>query len=174
MGKRSNFERRPQDKYETPRAAVMPLIDHLYPTTSFAEPCAGEGKLIKHLEKFGHICLEQSDIEVDARNIRKTMASCFITNPPWSRKVMHGIIDNLAGIRPTWLLMDADWMHTKQSGPYMKYCKKVVSVGRVKWIPGSKNTGKDNCSWYLFDKRMEIWPYPFDLFMQTKFYGRAE
>ena len=30
MGKRSNFERRPQDKYETPRAAVMPLIDHLY------------------------------------------------------------------------------------------------------------------------------------------------
>jgi hypothetical protein len=27
-----------------------------------------------------------------------------------------------------------------------------VSVGRVKWIPDSKMTGKDNCCWYLFDQ----------------------
>ena len=32
----------------------------------------------------------------------------------------------------------------------MKRCRKVVSVGRLKWIPGSKHTGKDNCAWYLF------------------------
>ncbi len=64
---------------------------------------------------------------------------------------------------PTWLLFDADWMHTKQSAPYMIYCKKVVSVGRVKWIEGSKSVGKDNCCWYLFDVGQE---YP------TEFYGR--
>lgn len=26
------------------------------------------------------------------------------------------------------------------------------SVGRVRWTPDSKMTGKDSCYWYLFDK----------------------
>ena len=81
----------------------------------------------------------------------------FITNPPWDRKkqngeILHKIIDNRAGQKPTWLLFDSDWMHTKQATPYMKYCVKVVAIGRVKWFPDSKHTGKDNCCWYLFDK----------------------
>ena len=63
--------------------------------------------------------------------------------------------------RPTWLLFDADWAHTKQARPYLKYCDKIVSVGRVKWIPDSKMTGKDNCAWYLFLKDE----------CQTKFYN---
>ena len=46
---------------------------------------------------------------------------------------------------------DADWMHTKQSASYLPLLKKVVSIGRVQWIPDSKSTGKDNCCWYLFD-----------------------
>ncbi len=32
------------------------------------------------------------------------------------------------------------------------YLKKIVSIGRVKWIEGSSSVGKDNCCWYLFDK----------------------
>jgi hypothetical protein len=28
--------------------------------------------------------------------------------------------------------------------------RKVVSVGRVKWMPDSDSTGKDNAAWYLF------------------------
>ena len=31
--------------------------------------------------------------------------------------------------------------------------KKIVSVGRIKWIPDTKSTGKDNCCWYLFDRK---------------------
>jgi len=54
-------------------------------------------------------------------------------------------------------------MHTKQSALYMTYCTKVVSVGRVKWIEGSKGVGKDNCAWYLFDAYNKT---------QTQFYGR--
>jgi hypothetical protein len=86
-----------------------------------------------------------------------------ITNPPWDRKILHPLIDNFLGICPTWLLFDADWMHTKQSATFMTYCKTVVSVGRVKWIEGSKSQGKDNCAWYLFDYSSEE---------QTRFYGR--
>jgi hypothetical protein len=78
---------------------------------------------------------------------------CFITNPPWDRPVLHAIIDNLAGPwgHTTWLLLDADWMHTKQARDYLQRCVLIVSVGRVKWIEGSKHTGKDNCCWYRFD-----------------------
>jgi hypothetical protein len=62
------------------------------------------------------------------------------------------------------LLFDADWMHTKQSAALMTYCTRIVSVGRVKWIEGSRNTGKDNCAWYLFDRAGQ---------QETKFFGRV-
>ena len=54
-----------------------------------------------------------------------------ITNPPWNRKVLHPIIVNLSDQLPTWLLFDADWMHTKQSIEFMPRLKKVVSIGLV-------------------------------------------
>ena len=49
----------------------------------------------------------------------------------------------------TWLLFDADWMHTKQSVPYIQYLHKVQPVGRVKWIADSRHTSKDNVAWLL-------------------------
>jgi len=63
--------------------------------------------------------------------------------------VMHQIIERSLFWGPTWLLFDADWMHTKQATPYLPHCKKIVSVGRVKWF--GNTAGKDNCCWYLFD-----------------------
>jgi hypothetical protein len=76
---------------------------------------------------------------------------CFITNPPWLRSTLHPLILHLSNQHPTWLLFDADWVHTRQAAPYLWRLQKIVSVGRVKWIPGSKFTGKDNCAWHLFD-----------------------
>ena len=63
MGKRSVFDRRVKDFYPTPEAGVLPLLDHLMIGTRFYEPCAGDGQLIDHLERFGHICVGASDIE---------------------------------------------------------------------------------------------------------------
>ena len=57
MGKRSNFERREADFYPTPRAAVAPLIPHLGGIRSFAEPCAGDGALVRHMEELGLRCV---------------------------------------------------------------------------------------------------------------------
>jgi len=76
----------------------------------------------------------------------------FITTPPWDRKILHPLIIHLSDQAPTWLLFDAAWMFTAQSAPYMKYCKTVIAVGRLLWIPGTTMTGKDDCAWYLFDK----------------------
>ena len=160
MGKRSDFERRPRDNYPTPYEAVLPLLPHLTPQTYFAEPCAGDAALIDHLAVHGHICVWASDIEprrmdVHEADARKCavggVAGAIITNPPWSRPDLHAIICNLARRRPTWLLFDADWPHTIQAAPYLPLLRKIVAVGRVKWIPDSKFTGKDNCCWYLFD-----------------------
>ncbi len=79
-------------------------------------------------------------------------ADYIITNPPWDRKLLHPMIEYFTAFRPTWLLFDADWIHTKQSVQYLPLLKKIVSIGRVQWIPDSKSTGKDNCCWYLFSK----------------------
>jgi hypothetical protein len=64
--------------------------------------------------------------------------------------VMHALIAHFQQIAPTWLLLESDWAHTKQAAPFMPYCSDIVAIGRVKWIEGSKHTGKDNSAWYRF------------------------
>lgn len=167
MGKRSSFERVERDFYVTPPSAVIPLLAHLPARSKFIEPCAGDGALIRHLEAHGHKCIWASDIEPRAPEIHThdalTLAvaaadfdACFyITNPPWDRAILHPLIERLSAIQPTWLLFDADWVHTRQAGPFMRLLRKIVSVGRVKWIEDSPFTGKDNCAWHLFDARSE-------------------
>lgn len=160
MGKRSEFERNPRDFYVTPRPAVVPLLPYLNTDEAFDEPCAGNGALAQILMNFGFTCKAVSDIEPqnphivqgDALDLTAIVGDIFITNPPWDRKILHPLITHLSDIAPTWLLFDADWPHTKQSAPYMLRCRKIISIGRIKWFPDSKMTGKDNCAWYLFDK----------------------
>lgn len=169
MGKRSDFARVERDFYETPLAAVEPLARHLPAQMTYCEPCAGAGALIRHIDALQHEeeglswrCKAAYDIEPLAEGIHERNAleltendlqgaDIIITNPPWDRKLLHPMIVRFATLRPTWLLFDADWLHTQQSRPLLPYLREIVSIGRVKWIPGSKNTGKDNCCWYLFD-----------------------
>ena len=177
MGKRSDFARKPRDFYPTPREAVVPLVRHLPRSFRYMEPCAGDGRLVQHLDILTHDgwCLWESDIEpfidrADSLNAMDIVPNdtinidYIITNPPWDRKSLHPMIEHFSAMKPTWLLFDADWMHTKQSAPFMPYLHKVVSVGWVKWIPDSKMTGKDNCAWYLFDQSRHA---------QTQFFGRV-
>ena len=161
MGKRSNFERREADFYPTPRAAVVPLIPYLRGIRTFAEPCAGDGALVRHLEEFGLRCVYGGDI-CDGQDALALAdygaADAIITNPPWSRDLMHKLITHFQNIRPSWLLLDADWAHTKQAAPFLPHCTDIVAVGRVKWIEGSQHSGKDNCAWYRFHIRHTAGP----------------
>ena len=156
-----NFERHPRDYYPTPYEAVIPLLAHLEPGTKFNELCAGDGRLVEHLEKHGHKCLYACDIEPQADGIERRdilffgapipAAQMNITNPPWERKCLHEMIEIFRLSAPTWLLFDSDWMFTAQAVPYLKYCSKIVSVGRISWM-GNGVSGMDNCCWYKFEE----------------------
>ena len=175
MGKRSDFDRIPKDLYQTwdPRA-VAPLLPHLGPHTRYAEPCCGEGALIKQLEAAGHFCTWASDIEdrnypitiagawvkhvvteIDALNVTTPLrtADMIITNPPYKKEILFPMLDHFIKQNRSWLLLQADFMHNVGSAPFLKYCSKIVSVGRVKWIPGTKSGGKENSAWYRFETR---------------------
>ena len=168
MGKRSDYVRKPRDYYPTPLAAVTALVTHLPTSFTYAEPCAGDGRLIQHISTLipesectfaADIELRDSDEDIeeidafDITDLHLQHAELIITNPPWDRKILHPMIEHFSDLRPTWLLFDADWVHTIQSSDLVKnrLCK-IVSIGRVKWIEDSAGSGKDNAAWYLFDK----------------------
>jgi hypothetical protein len=154
MGKRSSFERLPRDFYPTPYAAVPPLIPHLRGVRTFAEPCCGDGALVRHLELFGLRCAYQGDVATgqDALGLEHYGdADAIITNPPYTRPLMHALIQHFARILPTWLLLESDWAYTKQAGPFMPCCSDIVSVGRLRWIAGTTMNSKENFAWYRFD-----------------------
>lgn len=170
MSKRSNFKRIERDYYRTwDTKAVRMLSPHLRSGLSFVEPCAGDYILAKQLEELGLVCLGAYDIEPNSVKVLRLNAldiseehlngaDLIITNPPWDRskkngELLHKLIERFANLRPTWLLFDSDWAFTTQSRDLMsRCCTDIVAVGRLKWIEGTNVTGKDNCSWYKFDK----------------------
>lgn len=163
MGKRSSFNRLKRDGYDTPLPAMWSLFPHLPDGARFAEPCAGRGVLVDHLENNGFQCVYAGDIrprrsrilKLDALKLSNVQlklvkAEIIVTNPPWTNEVLMALIDHFMTLRPSWLLLDADWMHNKRTSKMVDRCSKVVSIGRVKWFADSKHVGKSNCCWYFF------------------------
>ena len=155
MGRRSNFLRIDKDAYDTPPEAVLPLLPYLHPGTRFIEPCGGKGALTAAVQAHGHQCVYTCDIAPRASGIiqrdaldlvgRDVLAAdMIITNPPWTRECLHPLIDHFRQLRPT-------WAHTQQAGPLLRFCSRFVTVGRVKWIPGTLMTGKDDAAWFRFE-----------------------
>ena len=96
-------------------------------------------------------------------------ADAVITNPPLSRRtrkpydceLLHDLIEHfldIAPTTPTWLLIHYGWSATRQAAKYLPHCSDIVVLPRVKWIEGSKHTGKDDHAWYRFDSRHRCGP----------------
>ena len=49
-----------------------------------------------------------------------------------------------------WLLLEAGFAHTRRAGPLMQSCRKIVSIGRLKWVEGSASSSTKDYAWYLF------------------------
>lgn len=115
--------------------------------------------MVDYLESANHPCVFASDIEplrhdimrLSALEVRYIRADYIITNPPWTRSILHPMIDAFTATKiPTWLLVDADWLQNLNSAPWVDKCSMVVPIGRVKWFPGTEHTGMDNAIWALF------------------------
>ena len=160
MGKRSGFQLREADHYPTPLSAVQPLIPYLAEVRVFAEPCCGDGDLVRHLESFGLVCGLADDLKFghDARLTDSFGKMPVITNPPYDtahrRKLLHELIAHFMTAAPfAWLLIDFDWAATRQAASFMPFCSDIVVIGRTKWIADSPYVGKDNHAWFRFDGR---------------------
>ena len=135
--------------------AVPPLVPWLRRARveRFAEPCCGDRSLISHLETAGLRCCYAGDIAEGRDALRWrgcAKLDAIITNPPYDRPVMHALILHFQAIAPTWLLIEWDWLATKQARPFLPQCSDAVVVGRLKIIPGSPHMGKENFVWCRF------------------------
>ncbi len=163
MGKRSDFERIEKDFYRTfdTRAgdALRPFLAKRHsPSTRYAEPFAGAGDLINQFPDLNWTVKSDIDpqidgiVEADAFEVSLSGVDCVLTNPPWSRSILHKAIVHFSErVQDTWLLFDAAWAFTGQASDLIeRYCLEIVPVGRLKWIPGTTMSGKDDCAWYRF------------------------
>ena len=144
MGKRSSFERISHDQYDTPARATWPLLAHVAAGTTFAEPCAGKGNLIRHFAEDDIICKYASDIaprnklspmHIEKRPFQSVTAEMLqhcdivLTNPPWSREILHPLIRHFLRLKPAWYLFDADWMHNNIEVPQLiARCSKLSLI----------------------------------------------
>jgi len=162
MGKRSDFARRNRDAYATPPEAIPPLLPYIKRVRTFAEPCAGNGDLVRHLESHGKQCVSSGDIAKGHDALTWTVADCcraqiIITNPPYSdgitrsTKLFQALLLHFLTLgRPVWLLCPHDWSANLWFAKYQPWCTDIVPIGRLVWIPGTEMNGKDNVSWYRF------------------------
>lgn len=168
--RRQGLKPRERDDWATPYRATVPLFKVLEPCTLFADPCCGRGELIEHVESDGHICTLASDLlQADARTARYAIdhRTVFVTNPPWRQRFEpNKIIENLSNQRALWALIPSDWLFNLRVAPLLPRLRKVVAVGRVKWVPNSPHSGFENSCWCLFDK-----PRP-DAHATVRFVGR--
>lgn len=174
MSKRSDFPRRAASFYPTPRDAFVPLLAHLPKKMRWIEPCAGDGRLVKWLNELGHDCVGAYDIQpailpwvrIDKKDARGLLsadvsgAEWCITNPPWPEPFARGeptlsIIRRMLDLELWgWFLLPADFMHNVYSSTLIGgHCRHIVSIGRVKWIDGTRDKSKANVCWYHFDPR---------------------
>jgi hypothetical protein len=151
------FERKDDDFYPTVSlVAVRSLLPHLRGVKTFAEPCCGDGALVRALESAGLRCVYQGDKKTGQDALACNHyggADLIVTNPPYERERMHPLITHFARIVPTWLLLEQDWCATKQAVPYLAACTDIVAIGRLNWIAGTKSCGFDNFAWCRFDAR---------------------
>lgn len=163
MSKRSDFEKIEKDFYPTTddKVIVSEFVKRIRGKT-YAEPCYGYGDLEHLLMPYAKLKFK-SDIRVtlpatkiyDAMDLKaKDLDGCdlIITNPPFTRSVLLPMIDKFISMKPTWLLLPADYMHNAYFRPYMNKCTCVVSIGRVCWFKkeGKRVASTDNFAWYFW------------------------
>ena len=124
---------------------------------TFADPCAGDGDLVRHLEGYGLICTYSGDIQRGQDALaccHYNDAQAIISNIPYTRIYMHESIEHFLHTAPqSWLLLDHAWSASQASGPFIDCCSDIIPVKRITWFDGTTDTEKRSHCWYRFDLR---------------------
>ena len=169
MSKRTpGLPQRPRGFWPTPLEAVAPLVPLLPLRARYGEPCAGDGRLVEHIERLLPTadCVWMSDIEPQAPGICKRDAleldadsmpalSMFITNLPWPTTGKKGdpaigLIRHLTSIAPLWTILPFCFAANEYFRRVAPMCAEILPIGRVSWLENGK-PGKDDSAWFLFD-----------------------
>ena len=167
MAKRDTGKAKLGDVVDTPPEAVRALVPHLTPSVGYVEPFAGKGALIGALNPHGLRCVSAFDTEPRADWVKKgdfftdlPMSSFVVSNPPYSRLI--DVVDHLIDTASTaWLLIPADKLFNANFSRAVNHASRVVPIGRVRWIEGSKNTSYENFAWVRFKPRVTGGPQVF-------------
>jgi hypothetical protein len=161
MSKRTNFDKIPKDFYPTfDKSALVPAFVNDISEKTYAEPCCGEGDLVNLLSRIA-VCKWQSDLENRGYGVVKDAmevsisdiadVDMIITNPPYTKSIVLPMIDHFTALKPTWLLLPADWMHNIYFKPYLGKCSKIISIGRMSWMRNTKMKSTENYCWYFWE-----------------------
>src|SRR5215470_11715869 len=122
MGKRSSKQHRKLDFYPTPLKAVQPLIPHLNGVRRFAEPCCGDGRLVRHLESFGLVCVYAGDIADGKDALAREdygAIDAIVTNPPQTHELLARLLPHFIRIAPAWLLLPMDFASNARDARFL-------------------------------------------------------
>ena len=165
--RQSRFAKKDRCAYDTiDSRAVAALRPHVRHLTRFIEPCAGKGDLVRGLQGIGLECLDAFDIAPRADDIRQAdaldplgfdvLGETIITNPPFDWPLLHPLITNwLWQVDTAWLLLEANFAHTLRAGPLLLHCRRIVSIGRLRWEADSMHSSTKDYAWYEFTRRGE-------------------
>lgn len=146
--------------WPSPAEVVVPKLVRHIRACRYAEPCAGNGKLIGHLQDIAS-CVWASDLCPRHRKIVERSAfslqpcdvgtDLIITNPPFNAKFIYPFIDHVVhnGF-VAWLFLPSDFAFRDRSGYVMPYCERMVAVGQVRFIEDSPSKGETNFAWFKF------------------------
>lgn len=177
MAKSSPFPNAPRDLYQTQACGVAPLIGQLtrHGHMRVVDPCAGAGNIAFYLAALRALtphdveAVGQYDVrplaphieQMDARHMSSSHvagADAFVTNPPWSRRLLDPLMAHLYGLAPTWLLLPLDHAANAWFAPHMEHCLEVHPTPRLRWFEptvGHDDVYTRNTAWFLFDAEAE-------------------
>lgn len=152
---------KPIDYWPTPEKAVRGLIPHLDPKLTYAEPCAGRGDLMKHLQHLDwvqafdaspHACAITPPglprIEVGDARRDPISADAVLTDPPFDTDHLLPMMRHWQAQGVTqWLLLPATRIINLYFAPFAGDVTQLVPIRRLKWIDGSRHQGTKDFVW---------------------------
>jgi hypothetical protein len=155
--RKSGYERKLNDSYETPEWVTLALCPHIEPRPQqIWEPAAGTGKIARALCSAGFQVVE-SDIESgqDFLTTTEGLAPCIITNPPYG--LAEQFIEHALGLAEfVAMLLRTDFDHAKTRSYLFAECpsfaKKIVLTRRIKWFENSAGHPSFNHAWFVWSR----------------------